>query len=116
MTAAKYDIEIDQGSSFALSITVSENNSPKNLNGFDARAHLRPAFDSPDTDKTDFTFDLTSKESGIIIMKLEHTASSAIIAGNYVYDLEIFTGTAPNETSVTRIMQGKAVVNPEVTK
>jgi hypothetical protein len=116
MTAAKYDIEIDQGSSFALSITVSENGSPKNLSQFTPRAQMRPSVDSPDTDKVDFTFDSTNLASGIIILKLTHTASSAMVAGNYFYDLEIFTGTAPNETSVTRIMQGKAVVNPEVTK
>jgi hypothetical protein len=116
MTAAKYDIEIDQGSSFALAITVSENGSTKNLANFTPRAQLRPAVDSPDSDKTDFTFDESNKASGIIVLKLEHDVSSAMAAGNYVYDLEIFTGTAPNETSVTRIMQGKAVVNPEVTK
>ncbi len=116
MTAAKYDLEIDQGSSFSTSITVNENNSPKNLTGFGARAQMRPSIDSPDNLKTDFTFDLTSASTGIIIMKLSHTASTALTAGVYFYDLEIFEGDSGSETSVTRLMQGKVTINPEVTR
>lgn len=111
MTAAKYDIEIDQGSDFALAITVSEDGDPRNLTNYDARAQLRPAVDSPDTEKTDFTFDMVNRADGIIVMKLTNTASSAMTAGSYVYDVEIFT-----DTVVTRILQGKAVIHPEVTK
>jgi hypothetical protein len=116
MTAAKYDLEIDQGSSFSTAVTVRESGNPKNLNGFGARASMRPSIDSPDSQKTDFTFDLTSASSGVVIMKLSHTVSSALTAGVYFYDLEIFEGDAGSETSVTRLMQGKVTINPEVTR
>lgn len=116
MTAAKYDLEIDQGSSFSTAITVREGGNPKNLSGFSARAQMRPSIDSPDNLKTDFTFDLASASSGVVIMKLSHTVSEQLNAGVYFYDLEIFEGDAGSETSVTRLMQGKVTVNPEVTR
>lgn len=112
MTAAKYDIEIDQGSDFALALTIKENNVAKNLSAYSARGQLRPTVDSPDSKKTDFTFDLTNSANGVIIMQLPHGTSAAMEAGMYVYDLEIFIGT----TTVTRIMQGRATVSPEVTR
>jgi hypothetical protein len=116
MTAAKYDLEIDQGSSFSTAITVRESGSPKSLVGFNARAQMRPSIDSPDNLKTDFTFDLTNGSQGVIVMKLSHTVSEQLTAGIYFYDLEIFEGDVGSETSVTRLMQGKVTVNPEVTR
>lgn len=116
MTAAKYDINIDQGSDFSIGITVSDSNGVRNLSNFSARASMRPSASSPDSDATDFSFDLTNRANGIIIMQLTHTVSRDMTAGTYLYDLEIFQGSAPNEESVTRLMQGKVVINPEVTK
>ena len=42
MAAGKYDIVIDQGSSFALDLTVQEDGSAKNLNTYSVRSQLRP--------------------------------------------------------------------------
>ena len=38
MTAARYDLVIDQGSDFAIEFTVAESGSAKNLSGYTARA------------------------------------------------------------------------------
>lgn len=116
MSAAKYDLEIDQGSSFSIAVTVSDEGGARNLSAYTPRAQMRPAVDSPDADKVDFTFDVTSMASGIVVMQLAHDVSSEMQAGAYVYDLEIFTGTTGQETSVTRLMQGNVIINPEVTK
>lgn len=113
MTAAKYDLEIDQGSSFSIAITVRENDAIKSLDGFTARAQMRPSIDSPDSQKTDFTFDTSNFNNGIIIMKLAHTVSTDLTAGVYFYDLEI---VSTDSTSVTRLMQGKVTIHPEVTR
>ena len=113
MTAAKYDLEIDQGSSFSTAITVRENNIIKSLDGFVARAQLRPSIDSPDSQKTDFTFDTSNFSNGVIIMKLAHTVTELLTAGVYFYDLEI---ASTDGASVTRLMQGKVTINPEVTR
>ena len=42
MTAARYDLVIDQGSDFAIELTVKENETVKNLSGYSARAQIRP--------------------------------------------------------------------------
>ena len=41
MTAANYNLTIDQGSDFAIQLTLSEDNSAKNLTGYEARAQMR---------------------------------------------------------------------------
>ena len=42
MTAAVYNLVIDQGSDFAIEFTVNESGSVKDLTGYSARAQLRP--------------------------------------------------------------------------
>ena len=46
-------------------------------------------------------------------MQLPAATSSGISAGQYVYDLEIYTA---NDSIVKRIMQGDATITPEVTR
>ena len=46
MSAARYDLVIDQGSDFAIEFTVNESGSAKNLSGYSARAQLRPSKNS----------------------------------------------------------------------
>ena len=46
MAAGKYDIVIDQGSSFALDLTVQEEGAAKNLSTYNVRAQLRPTITS----------------------------------------------------------------------
>ena len=41
MSAARYDLVIDQGSDFAIEFTVAEAGTAKNLTGYSARAQLR---------------------------------------------------------------------------
>ncbi len=41
MTAAAYNLTIDQGSDFALDLVVKEDNVAKDLTGYSARAQMR---------------------------------------------------------------------------
>lgn len=112
MPAAKYNITIDQGSDFELSIQVYEDDDIKNLDGYDARAQLRSKADSPhkvDFDTTGSSFDAT----GTVKITLANSVTKGIDAGDYVYDIEIFES---GDSSVTRILQGKATVTGEVTR
>ena len=112
MTAAKYDLNIDQGSDFEISIVIEEDGAVKNLAGYGARAQMREhteATTAYDFDTTGSLFD----SSGTVKIAMAHTITDDIPAGIYFYDLEIFhTG---NDT-VTRILQGKATVSREVTR
>jgi hypothetical protein len=46
MTAGTYDITIDQGSDFALSVTVSDDGDTRDLSTWDARAKLKKTLSS----------------------------------------------------------------------
>jgi len=46
MSAARYNLIIDQGTDFALEFIVKESGTAKNLSGYNARAQLRPTKDS----------------------------------------------------------------------
>ena len=41
MSAARYNLVIDQGSDFAVSLVISEDGNVKDLAGFSARAQMR---------------------------------------------------------------------------
>jgi microcompartment protein CcmL/EutN len=49
---------------------------------------------------------------GTVRLKVDAATTAALTAGDYVYDLEI---TAPNG-DVTRLVEGKFKVKPEVTR
>lgn len=127
MSAGKYNITIDQGSTFGLTMTVKEDGSAKNLaspNQYTARAHLRSKAEntaSPSGNFADGTIAFTCtgstgtanlQSNGIINMDLTAGQTAAITAGSYVYDLEIVSGTG----TVTRIIQGRANVTREITR
>jgi len=112
MTAASHNITIDQGSDFELSIQIYEDDAVKNLDGYDARAQLRNKVGSPY--KVDFVTTGSSFDStGTVKITLTNAVTKLIGAGDYVYDIEIFES---GDSTVTRILQGKATVTGEVTR
>lgn len=130
MSAGNYDITIDQGSDFKLTLVIKDGNTPRSLDGYAARGHLRESKDSAkhwafDFSDTDFT---SSNTTGTVIMKLAHNAThvtdgeggTTLTAGNYFYDVEIYkpdgNDAGTDDDEVERILQGKAVVTREVTR
>lgn len=111
MTAGKYDITIEQGSDFSLTLTVKEGGAVKNLTGFTARGSMRKTYD--DTTAHDFTFTSDYDSTGIIIMKMPYSTTDDLDAGFYVYDVELVH--SGNDT-VQRLIEGKAEVTREVTR
>ena len=122
MSAGKYNITIDQGSTFGLQMTVKEDGSAKDLSGYTARAHLRNKAENTATPSSTFAngtiaFTCTGGgggalgNAGTISMDLTAVQTAAITAGSYVYDLEIVSGA-----TVTRIIQGRANVTREITR
>lgn len=118
MSAAKYNLTIDQGSDFEMTLNIKEDGANKNLDGWLARGHLRESMDTAQYWAFDFS-DSTYDSNGNIIMKLSNDPedntghTGHLREGNYVYDVEIYK-TATDE--VKRIMQGKAVVTRQVTR
>lgn len=112
MSAARYNLVIDQGSDFAVDFTVNENGSAKDLTGYSARAQMR-ATKTSSTVAATFTCTIPTPANGTVRMTLPHGTSSGMSSGRYFYDLEIFTS---GDALVTRIMQGEVDITQEVTR
>jgi hypothetical protein len=112
MSAATYNLFIDQGSDFALDLVLKENGSAMDLTNYSGRGQLRSTHEST-TVAASFTITKTNPTGGALKIELSNSASTAMAAGQYVYDIEIFTNA---DGVVKRIMQGNATVNPEVTR
>lgn len=86
----------------------------QDLTGWTARMQVRPAVDSGtitlDIDTTDGGIELGGTEGTVTIL-ISATATAALTAGSYVYDLELVDGT-----EVTALLAGAFVVAPEVTR
>jgi len=113
MSAATYNLIIDQGTDFALEFTIKEDNVVKNLTGYAARAQLRPTKSSSTLSET-FLCTIETPSNGTIRASLTSQETSAIDAGGYFYDLELFT-TGGTEV-VTRLLEGTVRVTQEVTR
>jgi hypothetical protein len=112
MAAGKYDIVIDQGSGFGLDLTVQESGSAKDLSDYSVRGQVRPTVTS-DTLTASFIGTVTNAADGKINISLAPSITAAMSAGKYFYDVEIHT---TGDSIVTRLLQGTAVVSPEVTR
>jgi len=112
MTAARYDLVIDQGSDFAIELTVKENETVRDLSGYSARAQIRPT-KSSSTLTGAFTCTIPTPTNGKVQMALGNAVSNGIAAGNYQYDLEIFTNS---DLVVTKLLYGEVVLNQGVTR
>jgi hypothetical protein len=113
MTAAEYTLVIDQGSDFAINLTINELGSVKNLTGYSARAQMRSTRTSTSVAGTFTCNVLSPATNGVVKMALTNGTSSAMTPGRYFYDLEIHTNA---DAVVRRLIQGEVTLNPEVTR
>ncbi len=103
-------IFIDQGTTYTLSLTATDSaGSPINLSGCTVSAQLRKS--PAATNYTPFSASITGT-TGQFILTLAATSSSAINPGKYMYDVELTTSLG----IVSRIVQGTALIDPEITK
>ena len=84
----------------------------KNLAGYSARAQMRATKGASSVAAT-FSCTIPNASAGEVKMELGNSASSAISAGKYYYDLEIYTNS---NLIVQRLMEGTIILTPEVTR
>lgn len=114
MIPGKYNIVCPQGSTYVQQFTYSIDNDPVDLTGYDARMQVREKYVSKtaivslDTD-SGITL---GGASGTIDVEISSGVTELIVAKDYVYDLELIS---PSNT-VTRLIEGKFIVTPEVTR
>lgn len=114
--AAKYDIVCDQGATFSRELAwLDDSSNPVNLTGYTARMQVRETVESSSA-----LLSLTTENSrislggtnGKITLLVSATDTAAVVAGHYVYDLEVVSGLG----TVTRLIQGCFTVDAEVTR
>jgi len=90
MSAAKYDLTIDQGSDFKITLNVKEDGVNKDLTGWSARGQLRQTLEADVA--AELIFALSPYDtSGNIIAQLYRQDTENLTAGQYFYDIEIYT-------------------------
>ena len=113
MSAGIYNIKADQGSTFVFKFTITTNNVPWNLTGYSARMQVRSSVQSSTTIlNLVSTTNITLTSLGVITVTVDATTMASIASGSFVYDLEVQSSSG----IVTRLLQGKFIVSPEVTR
>ena len=112
----RLDMSCYQGASFDYTLTWQTGGTPVNLSGYSARMQVRDGFDggSAIVNLTSGTGITLGGTAGTIVVALTPTQTAAIDAtpsGQYVYDLELVSGS-----TVTRLVEGLFTVSPEVTR
>ena len=122
--AIKYDLLIDKGATYIKSLTWFNpapipnplklaHGDPKDLSGYTGAMQARD-----DVTSDVVLFSLTNVNGGITIvggvitLRIEASATEAFTFDSAVYDLKL---TAPDGT-VTRLVEGKVKVDPDVTR
>ena len=108
--ATKANLVIDQGSTFSTDLTLNdENGDPLTLAGYSANSQIRKWYTSTNASAT-FTTSINTA-SAVITLSLTANQTSNLVAGRYVYDVEISSGA-----EVSRIVEGIVTVTPQVTR
>jgi hypothetical protein len=114
MAAGELNLTVEQGTTFSQTLTWKIDGTAVNLTGYTARMQARDDVTSSAT-----ILSLTQSAgltlggvAGTIIIALTATQTAALVAGNYVYDLEL----ASSGGVVTRLVQGTLAVSAEVTR
>ena len=115
MAAGVYDITIEQGATFTMSLTWKDSTgSPVNLTGYTARMQVRTNYEAESTlvSLTSSGGDITLGGAlGTIAVTIAATATQSLQLDEAVYDLELVNGA-----TVTRLIQGRAIISREVTR
>lgn len=105
------DLIINQGATFKRIITIADSEgAPLNLTGNVFRGQIRKRYTS-EAFLVEFTCVLTEPTAGKLIIALTDTETSAIPAGDWVYDVEWV-----NQGMVSRLIEGQAITTAEVTR
>jgi hypothetical protein len=114
MIPGNYNFICPQGSTFSKQLTWKIENEPVDLNTYTARMQVREKYSSKTT-----IIDINTENGGIVLgggdgtiqLYVDYEVTENIVPKNYVYDIEMVSSS-----EVTRLLEGKFIVTPEVTK
>ena len=113
MSAGIYNIKADQGSTFVFKFTITTDDAAWNLDGYSARMQVRASAQSSATILSLVsTTNISLTNLGVVTVTVDAATMASIPSGTFVYDLEVQSSSG----IVTRLLQGKFIVTPEVTR
>jgi antitoxin component of MazEF toxin-antitoxin module len=109
---AVHDITIQQGATFAKTITITDDDDVAiNIANDSFRGQVRKKHSSTDTE-ANFTMTITDGLNGVVQWSLSATDTASMGNGKFYYDLEWVKA----DGTVVRILEGIADTTPEVTR
>jgi len=108
--SGKYNIVAEQGATFNLNFRVETDGTPWNLTGYTFAMQVRRSTSSNTTLLSITSATMTS--GGHVSATATATTMSGVPAGRWVYDIELTSSGG----QVTRILEGRFIVTPEVTQ
>ena len=107
-----YDLEIYQGQTFSLSLTLRDNDGiPINLSGYAISGFLKSRY-SDSGKLTNLNITVTNATSGIVTLGIPASGTSILPINYSFYDIKILDS---GDGTVTKVLAGKASIYPEVT-
>lgn len=104
------NLYIDQGTTFNTVVDLTnQDGTEMNLQGYTVAAQMRKSYQS--STAYDFVATVEDETAGQIKISLDSATSSSMKAGRYLYDVEITSGS-----NVYRVLQGIAIITPEITR
>ena len=108
--AIKANLIIDQGSTFSTDINLTNDSGQAlSLSGYTGASQMRKHYTS--SNSTSFTVSINAT-SGVVTLALSANQTANLVAGRYVYDVEV---TDANNV-ISRIVEGLVTVTPNVTR
>lgn len=107
--ATKVNLVVDQGATFTTSITFAdEGGNGINFSTYTGTAQMRKHY----TSSNSTAFSVSMSSNGLITLALSANQTGSLVAGRYVYDLEV----VDTSNVVSRLIEGIVTVTPQVTR
>jgi hypothetical protein len=108
--SGNYNIVAEQGATFNLNFRLETDGTPWNLTGYTFAMQVRRSTSSNTTLINITSATMTS--GGHVSATVNATTMSGVPAGRWVYDIELRSSGG----EVTRILEGRFIVTPQVTQ
>jgi hypothetical protein len=114
MTAANVDLTIEQGATWVYQLTLKTTaGAAYDVTGYTIRMHIREDIrDTTPLETLTTTDGEISISTNVVTLSLSATATAALSFHEAVYDIEMQSGAGV----VTRIMEGRVILDKEVTR
>jgi hypothetical protein len=107
--AEQYSFVIDQGATFNTTYTIHDAiDEPIDFTGFTANSQIRKTYSSSNS----YVFDVVLSNNGLVTLSMNAATTSSIVAGRYVYDVEVESLSGIR----SRIVEGIVTITPQVTR